>query len=161
MCQLASVASHPTTTHLWEEFGSIVAVSSDQVVVDSHNISPGLLSSKLSERGHLSLFWSYSPAPQPSMPFFWWEAQNWTHHSRCSFVSIHQRGSIPRLDVLAVAWLIQPRLPFLTARAHSCSILHSLASSKNAELPLASRDPPKSVGDFTLVYGGQRCWDWA
>lgn len=157
MYQLLPIASHPIATHLWEEFGSIVAVSSDQVAVESH-ISPSLPSIVISA----SSLRSHSPAPPNhldglrwahpwmSTPFFWWDAQIWRHLSRCSFISVHQRGHIPRLDVLAVLWLIQPRLPFLTARSHGCSVLHSLVSSNSADLPLASRDPKKSVGDSTF-----------
>ncbi|KAK4809169.1 hypothetical protein QYF61_006427 [Mycteria americana] len=55
-----------------------------------------------------------------SVSLLYWGAQNWTQHPRCGLTSAELRGRITFLELLAVLYLMQPRIPlaFCAARAH-------------------------------------------
>lgn len=63
------------------------------------------------------MFQSLNPLHVPSlhpvdyaMSFLSWRAQNWTQHSHCGFTSAEQMGIISSLALLAMLFLMQPRM---------------------------------------------------
>lgn len=165
MYQLLPIASHPIATHLWEEFGSIVAVSSDQVAVESH-ISPSLPSIVISA----SSLRSHSPAP-PQPP--WWpplgspldvnafllmgrpnlEASLQVQFHKCPPERTH---SSPWRAGCALANTAQVALPYCEEPR---LLRPSLSGLIQQRWPPTGLQRPKEVsGRFYLQHGGQCCW---
>jgi len=60
------------------------------------------------------------------MSFLYWRAQKWTQHSRCGLHSAEQRGRIISIKLLAMSFLMQPRvlLAFFASR-HTAGLCSS------------------------------------